>query len=317
MSESNTEKLIDDICNYIDYLSIQFDYSITVHNVEAELGSYFYRFLKYYYHSCQLCKAVKHSSQAWQYCADRQEKVRTAVSCHPILGTCYAGVTEYVFPLKNMSGEVLGFVCLSGYSHNLKDSRERASALAHRFSLSAKTLLTATDSLKTQIPDMKTVSCQIAPLQHMFSLLFHFAGTDHFDPEHSHSKESLYVKISSIINYNYRDPHFSLRKLSEMLNMNYSYISHVFSDFFSCSFSQHIHSLRIESAKKYLELTDEPITMVANVLGFNDSNYFSAIFKKETGLSPTEWRKKYSAIHHSGEGNQPYDEDILQPKISS
>lgn len=303
MNGSNAEKLINDICNYIDYLNTQFDYSLTVHHIDTELGKYFYRFLNYNYHSCQLCRAVKCSSQAWQYCISRQEKVLAAVSDHLLFGTCHAGVTEYVFPLQNMTGKVIGFICLSGYSHDLEDSRNRALMLAHKFSLPIHTLLTTIDSLKTEIPDIETVCCQIAPLQHMFSLLFHTFNPNSFDMAHMNSKEVLYTKISSIINHNFKDPHFSLRTLSEMLNMNYSYVSHIFSDFSSSSFSQYIHSLRIEAAKKYLELTDDSITMVAIYLGFNDSNYFSAIFKKETGLSPTAWRKKYSAIQHSDEKN--------------
>ena len=78
-----------------------------------------------------------------------------------------------------------------------------------------------------------------------------------------------------------------------MLNMNYSYISHVFSELSPKSFSQTLHDLRIESAKKYLEYTDESISMIASTVGFNDSNYFSAIFRKETGFSPTEWREQH------------------------
>jgi AraC-like DNA-binding protein/ligand-binding sensor protein len=288
-----TDTLVDDICNYIDFLQLQFHCSVTVHHVDAELGSYFYRFLNYQYHSCWLCREVKRSSKAWQHCIDRQDKVLIAVSNQPILGTCYAGVTEFVFPLKNFAGKALGFLCLSGFLRNPEDTLKRVSSVSHKYRLRLPPLLEAMQSLKEEIPDFHTVALQIAPLQHMFSLLFHFANSQETVAEPANSKEALSAKIFDLINHHFRDPAFSLRELSKLLNMNYSYISHVFSELSPKSFSQTLHDLRIESAKKYLEYTDESISMIASTVGFNDSNYFSAIFRKETGFSPTEWREQH------------------------
>ena len=97
-----TDTLVDDICNYIDFLQLQFHCSVTVHHVDAELGSYFYRFLNYQYHSCWLCREVKRSSKAWQHCIDRQDKVLIAVSNQPILGTCYAGGYRVCFSAEKL-----------------------------------------------------------------------------------------------------------------------------------------------------------------------------------------------------------------------
>ncbi len=69
------------------------------------------------------------------FCIDCQEKVKEAAGRHPILGTCYAGVTEYVFPLYAISGRTWGFICFSGFSQNPEASMERACAAAARFKI--------------------------------------------------------------------------------------------------------------------------------------------------------------------------------------
>lgn len=49
---------------------------------------------------------------------------------------------------------------------------------------------------------------------------------------------------------------------------------------------------RINEAAKLLETTDLSVKDVAFRLGFNDEHYFSATFKRHTGLTPTEFRRK-------------------------
>jgi AraC-like DNA-binding protein len=287
------ERLIDDICNYIDYLQGDpFGYRITLHQTENHVGTYFYRFLRYNYHDCQVCKEIKNFPRAWQHCIDRQEKVKEAAGRHPILGTCYAGVTEYVFPLYAISGRTWGFICFSGFSQNPKASIERACAAAARFKIPKEKLVRAVNSLDRDIPDFDMLSAQAAPLQNMFTLLFHLMDPEH-DISASNPKEAIYLKMSTHMNHSYPNPDFSLKELADKMNLNYSYVSHIFSKYSKASFSSRLRSLRIEAAKKYLEYTDDTVSMIASAVGFNDSNYFSHIFLTETGLTPTQWRHRY------------------------
>nr|WP_304955036.1 helix-turn-helix domain-containing protein [uncultured Acetatifactor sp.] len=294
--ETLKESLIDDICNYIEYLEQEpFGYHITLHQAERALGMYFHRFLKYNQHSCQICKEMKQSSRAQMHCVTRQAKVAEAAADHAILGTCFAGVTEYVFPLYMTSGNQCGFLCFSGYSVNPANSAERACAAAFRFNLSREKLVNAVSSLNRDIPAFETLSVQAAPLQSMFMLLFHLLNPKQIDTNAVNSQEALYLNMLSNINYAFRDPDFSLRILADRMNLNYSYVSHVFAKYCKSSFPQYLRSLRIEAAKKYLEHTNDAISIIASTCGFNDSNYFSHIFMEETGLTPTQWRRRYVA----------------------
>ncbi|MCI8542794.1 helix-turn-helix domain-containing protein [Acetatifactor aquisgranensis] len=81
------------------------------------------------------------------------------------------------------------------------------------------------------------------------------------------SQEALYLNMLSEINYAYRNPVFSLRIPADRMNLNYSYVSHVFAKYCKSSFPQYLRSLRIETAKKYLEYTDDSISIIASTWG--------------------------------------------------
>jgi transcriptional regulator GlxA family with amidase domain len=55
-----------------------------------------------------------------------------------------------------------------------------------------------------------------------------------------------------------------------------------------------ISNLRLNTAKKILIETDLPVYDIAAQCGFENVPYFCFTFKKETGTSPLEFRKKYS-----------------------
>ncbi|MBQ2826934.1 MAG: helix-turn-helix transcriptional regulator, partial [Clostridia bacterium] len=55
---------------------------------------------------------------------------------------------------------------------------------------------------------------------------------------------------------------------------------------------QYILSLRITNAKDLIDNTDYNMTKVAELVGYDDSMYFSRVFKKHTGMTPTEYKKR-------------------------
>ena len=56
---------------------------------------------------------------------------------------------------------------------------------------------------------------------------------------------------------------------------------------------EYITNKRIERAKEMLEKTSMTISEIAEQVSYEDSNYFSAFFKRRVGLAPREYRIKY------------------------
>ena len=56
---------------------------------------------------------------------------------------------------------------------------------------------------------------------------------------------------------------------------------------------RHLINIRIKNAKQLLVDTSLPLSEIAEKTGFENGYYFSTAFKKEVGLSPSEYRKTY------------------------
>ncbi|GEM_PF-1268184 len=56
---------------------------------------------------------------------------------------------------------------------------------------------------------------------------------------------------------------------------------------------QYLNDIRINESKQLLKNTDNPVSSIAENCGFSDLYYFSSIFKKSTGMSPSQFRKIY------------------------
>ena len=54
---------------------------------------------------------------------------------------------------------------------------------------------------------------------------------------------------------------------------------------------QYIVSLRVNAAKGYLENTNKSISEISDAVGYENALYFSRLFKKYTGMTPTEYKK--------------------------
>ncbi len=82
----------------------------------------------------------------------------------------------------------------------------------------------------------------------------------------------------------------SIADLSKQFGYSANYISKLFKDNLGMGFNQYLTLQRIKSAEYMLSTTSTPICEIAVVCGFNDSNYFSTVFKKLHGISPSKYR---------------------------
>lgn len=85
----------------------------------------------------------------------------------------------------------------------------------------------------------------------------------------------------------------SLTGISQELNVNPAYVSREFSKYFdNLSFGEHMRKLRIDKAIALIETSGYSFSEIAFLTGFSDQSYFTRIFKLETGLTPSAYKKK-------------------------
>lgn len=84
----------------------------------------------------------------------------------------------------------------------------------------------------------------------------------------------------------------SLQQISDELEINPAYLSREFSKYFeNLSFGEYIRKMRIEKALHLMNITKYSLTEIAYLTGFSDQSHFTRIFKKQTGQTPTVYRK--------------------------
>lgn len=59
---------------------------------------------------------------------------------------------------------------------------------------------------------------------------------------------------------------------------------------------EYVHSLRLEETKHMLETTDLPIEAIANQVGYEDASFFGRLFRREVGLTPAQYRKRFRTL---------------------
>jgi ligand-binding sensor domain-containing protein/AraC-like DNA-binding protein len=93
----------------------------------------------------------------------------------------------------------------------------------------------------------------------------------------------------------YKDPDISLQSLAEKLSVSHHLLSQVLNEKLDCKFFDYIHRYRIEEARGIMREPggeDLKIAAVAYDVGFNTVPAFYKAFKKFTGMTPTEYKKK-------------------------
>lgn len=103
------------------------------------------------------------------------------------------------------------------------------------------------------------------------------------------SDKDLYESLCEYINLHYREE-ISLTEVAAFLHANPSYLSRLYKNKAGINVSDDIIRKRIEKAKECL-MTDMKVNDVSEYVGFNDPAYFSRLFKKQTGVSPREYKK--------------------------
>lgn len=104
-------------------------------------------------------------------------------------------------------------------------------------------------------------------------------------------------QISSLITnadqymYNHFDEDLTLEEISKAVNLSPFYFSRLYKEETGTNFITRLIEIRIERAKNYLLESDIPIKDLSARVGYNDSNYFSKLFKKNTGYTPTEYKE--------------------------
>jgi AraC-like DNA-binding protein len=98
------------------------------------------------------------------------------------------------------------------------------------------------------------------------------------------------------IEKNYTEP-LTLQLVAQINGMSKYHFSRVFKEETGYTFKAYVNRRRIEGAKYFMEHEQKNVSEAAFTVGYNDLSYFSRLFRKLEGLSPSEYRKALKIAH--------------------
>lgn len=102
-------------------------------------------------------------------------------------------------------------------------------------------------------------------------------------------------EVMAYIEKNYADEELSLNLLASHVNFSPNHLSMIFSQQTGQTFIKYLTDYRMNKAKELLRCTGKRSSVIALEVGYKDSHYFSYLFKKTQGMTPTQYRGGRSA----------------------
>lgn len=131
-------------------------------------------------------------------------------------------------------------------------------------------------------------------LQGMLFRLFATIIEEHIPTPNNMKKNSTPLTKPIIEILYYLESHYqenpTLSKIAKMVNISEGHLSRLFRSQLGIPYSKYLNNLRIEHVKMLLLKTDKSITDIALNTGYCNSEYLSANFKKNTGMTPKDFR---------------------------
>lgn len=112
--------------------------------------------------------------------------------------------------------------------------------------------------------------------------------------EYFNSTVKFTEQIAEYIDENIHLASMSVDLLTKKFNTSRSTLYREFENLFNLSPKEYINKIRLEKAKKMLKEKTYSIKIIAYSLGYENPMYFSTVFKRNTGLSPSEYRRSSS-----------------------
>lgn len=144
-------------------------------------------------------------------------------------------------------------------------------------------IATSTDYIKDMI------------IQEKLSSLLTLIMKESWHPEvsrRSSPKKQNLIAIKEYLDINFTEK-ITLDSLSKMFFINKYYLTRVFKEQYGISINNYLYEKRITRAKQLLRFTDEPIEKLCVRCGIDDANYFTRLFKKIEGITPSEYRRTW------------------------
>ncbi len=112
--------------------------------------------------------------------------------------------------------------------------------------------------------------------------------------------ETLFTSVVEYVDANYTNPNLTLGSVADAFSYTEKYLSSLFKRHMKIGFNAYLTNLRIQKARELLPLHIGSVAQVSAMCGFESPLYFSKVFKKRTGLTPSQHIKTAKKLEGCG-----------------
>ena len=247
-------------------------------------------FSPYLYHNNSFCNFIKKAENCFKRCGGNKQKLFYYCSkqTQPFYGQCYMGIEEFVFPVR-YDDKLIAMFCIGLFSSDIEKNLDTLGKAADEMNLDPQ------QCIEIYLNVVKSVDFPVLEMSYDLLLICNYISNlykNHIENIQLSSEfqhDNVIQRTIDFIRKNYnRD--LSLELLAANCYCNPSYLSHIFKQKMKMGIIDYVHQVRVDQAKNLLDITNYSITEIATLIGFQDSGYFTRVFKRITGFTPSTYK---------------------------
>ncbi len=238
------------------------------------------------WHLTPYCLRIKNRSLFYSKCKFLKGRLlhKTDFEDTVTKATCFCGVAEYNIPIK-IKGKYVGLISVTGFKGEIKE--KFFNIYARRLGMTTQELNTLRDTELVSTDKEKFVITMLQILSHLFdeyikqnSALFESNPTTN-----PHMKKAIeYISL----NFN---KNISVARVAKECYISSPHLQALFSKYLGHGVAEEIRKQQINYAKELLSTTQYSVKYISYLCGFESSDYFCTVFKRESKISPLKYRK--------------------------
>lgn len=246
----------------------------------------------------EFCKVFRKNSTLSLFCekCDLKALNKVLLSRTPYIYKCHSGLIDVIIPIL-YEGEIIGAFLIGQFL--LENNQE--------FELEKILKENIGKNIDLKLLQEKYKELTVISLEKLESIIRIVTYSTYYIADCIKNKKWLEMKntvskvkielsnskIAPIIKYinEHINENVSLSLGANLCNMSQSQFSRTFKKETGKTFKEYVLLKKIEQAKFYIKTTDKSFSEISDFLGFEDSSYFTKLFKKYEGITPKEYKK--------------------------
>ena len=232
---------------------------------------------------CRLIKSTKLGNKRCFEC-DKELCSKTIETGLPATHRCHVGLIDTAIPIK-FKNHILGFLMFGQAvpSENNEDLDSKLKKISSELKIDENLLQESYKKLTKYQSNLIVSAANILKMATRYLWLSDLIKIDNDD---------LVEKIDEYIHANINNK-ISIEDICNEVNVSKNKLYSLIKTRFHITIGEYILKIRLETAKHLLTTTDLPIYAICDSIGIAEYNYFSKLFKQNTGFTPSQYRARY------------------------